>query len=106
MRRVLTVIGLGVGGLALAISLSLGAFALAGRSLGQPATAVQISESPTKDHAGHDHASPSPGAKHHADGTPTSSPVEDHSGSSGGGGGGSSTTTSHGSHDHSSGGDD
>jgi len=106
MRRALTVIGLGMGGLGLAISLSLGAFALAGRSLGQPATAVQISESPTKDHAGHGHASPSSGAEHHANGTPTSSPVEDHGGSSSSGGGGSSSSTSHGSHDHPAGGDD
>ncbi len=45
------VVALGVGGLVLAVTLSLGAFALAGRSLSEPGTAVQIpgpgvSESP------------------------------------------------------------
>lgn len=105
MRRALTVIGLGMAGLALAISLSLGAFALAGRSLGEPATAVRISEVPTKENAGHDKASPSPRSGPVA--AATQSPVDDHGGTSGDGGSGPSTQhDTNGSDEGSSGGDD
>lgn len=42
MKSALKLVVLGVGGLALAVALSLGAFALAGHSLSEPGTAVQI----------------------------------------------------------------
>jgi hypothetical protein len=105
MKRLFTVAGLGMAGLALAISLSLGAFALAGRSLSEPPTAVRIAESPAKPHARHEQASPSHRPEHQGS-TPTQSPTGDHGGSSGGSEGGAPSPTSHGSNDNHSGGDD
>jgi hypothetical protein len=90
MRHTAKVIAIGLGGLMLAVALSLGAFALAGRSVGEPATAVQIT-TPGATHGSkpdhHDQSeTPTP--------TPTASP-DDHGGGSspepgddhGGGGG-------------------
>jgi hypothetical protein len=51
MKRLLVIVGYGLGGILLALALSLGAFALAGRQLGGPtepvAPAVNLSDSPT-----------------------------------------------------------
>jgi hypothetical protein len=71
MRRLASMVAMGIGGLALAVSLSLGALAIAGGPLGQPASAnVQISgTSPASEHPQHEQASPAAkhghGAKHH-----------------------------------------
>ena len=48
MRRTLTIIGLAVAGIVLAVALSVGAFALVGDSLSEPATAIQVPASPTR----------------------------------------------------------
>ncbi len=40
MKRFLVFVGYGIGGIVIAMALSLGAFALAGRQLGEPATPV------------------------------------------------------------------
>jgi len=82
----MTLAVLGLGGLALAVALSLGAFALAGHSLGEPANGAIVpvtspSRSASNDHSSHPHtpsASPSPDAEQ--GGSPSS-------------GGGSSPTT-------------
>lgn len=68
MRKIMTVVVLGVGGLALAVTLSLGAFALAGHSLGEPANVLvpvtTPSRSASSDHGTHTHTpSPSPEAE-------------------------------------------
>ena len=51
MKRFLTIVGYGLGGILLALALSLGAFALAGRQLGGPASPVEpalnLTDSPT-----------------------------------------------------------
>jgi len=51
MKRFLTIVGYGLGGILVALALSLGAFALAGRQLGGPASPVEpalnLSDSPT-----------------------------------------------------------
>jgi len=51
MKRLIVIVGYGLGGILLALALSLGAFALAGRQLGGPAEpvapAVNLSDSPT-----------------------------------------------------------
>ena len=55
MKRTLTIIGLGVAGIVLAVALSVGAFALVGDPLSEPATTIQVptsaSPSPSADHA-------------------------------------------------------
>ena len=90
----MTVVALGVGGLALAVALSLGAFALAGHSLGEPASGVLVPvTSPSRivsdTHGSHTQtpsASPSP--------SPTTAPS--------GGGGSPSPGDDHGSGGHGS----
>jgi hypothetical protein len=94
---------MGLAGLALAVLLSLGAFALAGRSLGEPPTAVPA-PSPSAAGNGHgpsgDDASPSGTPTHQGSASPTVRPsaspsvddhgggsADDHSGSGSGGGG-------------------
>ena len=47
MKRTLTIIGLGVAGIVLAVALSVGAFALVGDPLSEPATTIQVPASPT-----------------------------------------------------------
>ena len=99
MKRTLTIIGLGVAGIVLAVALSVGAFALVGDPLSEPATTIQVPASPTPSPT-EDRATPS------ADepaidtaGTPSSSasPSDDHGGNSGtGGGGGSGSGDDHG----------
>ena len=101
MRRGLKAIGLGVVGLALAVSLSLGAFALAGRPLGEPATAVRISRPTTSDHGEHERPSASLAPDLQTGGTSTPSPHEPHGEPTDGG-----SPSSHGSDDHPSEGDD
>jgi hypothetical protein len=100
--RGLKAIGLGVVGLALAVSLSLGAFALAGRPLGEPATAVRISGPTTSDHGEHERPSASLAPDLQIGGTSTSSPHDPHGEPTTGG----SPSSSHGSDDRSSEGDD
>ena len=48
MKRTLTIIGLAVAGIVLAVALSGGAFALVGDPLSEPATTIQVPTSPTK----------------------------------------------------------
>lgn len=103
MKRLLTMIGLGMGGLALAISLSLGAFALAGRSLGEPA-AVRISQVSIKEHVKPGKASVTSAPDQHASGSPTASPADDHGGPTDGGG--RPSPSPHESGDNHGGGDD
>ena len=47
MKRTLTIIGLAVAGIVLAVALSVGAFALVGDSLSEPATTIQVPASAT-----------------------------------------------------------
>lgn len=92
MKRTLTIIGLGVAGIVLAVALSVGAFALVGDPLSEPATTIQVPTSPTEDRA-----TPTPTDR--PPGTPSSSasPSDDHGGNSGtGGGGGSGSGDDHG----------
>lgn len=95
MKRTLTIIGLGVAGIVLAVALSVGAFALVGDPLSEPATTIQVPTSPTEDRA-----TPTPTDRSSTPpGTPSSSasPSDDHGGSSGtGGGGGSGSGDDHG----------
>jgi UDP-N-acetyl-D-mannosaminuronate dehydrogenase len=42
MKRLLTIVGLGLAGMALAVAVSVAAFALVGTSLKEPATVVKI----------------------------------------------------------------
>jgi hypothetical protein len=85
MKRSLVMLGYGLGGILVALLLSLGAFALAGRQIGDPATPVRpafsLSESPTPSEEPTPTHSPEPTE------TPTSSPG--HGDSSPGGGSGS-----------------
>ncbi|MEO8423191.1 MAG: hypothetical protein ABI595_04675 [Actinomycetota bacterium] len=87
MKRTLTIIGLSLAGMALAVGVSVAAFALVGDSLSEPSTGkIQVpaaSKGPTDD-ATHSQ-SPSPSAP-----SATASPSDDHGGDSGGGGGGGS----------------
>ena len=59
MKRTLTIIGLAVAGIVLAVALSVGAFALVGDPLSEPATTIQVPTSPTKSPS-EDRATPSP----------------------------------------------
>ena len=84
MRHTAKVILIGLGGLVLAVALSLGAFALAGRSVGEPATAVQIA-TPSPPHGSKpDHHDQGATPTAHDDGS-SPEPGDDH----GGGGHGS-----------------
>ena len=65
---------MGAAGLVLAIALSMGAFALAGRAVGEPASAVQISTPAPVKHSPGEHVSPTTTR-------PTQSPADDHSSS-------------------------
>ena len=76
MKHILTVVALGLGGLALAVALSLGAFALAGHPLGEPATAVRVPAAGHSNGPSGDSHSPSPTT------TPFPSPSDDHGGGS------------------------
>ena len=80
VRRALGIAGLGIAGIVLAIALSLGTFALAGRAVGEPATAVHITTSAPHTPSGE--RSPSPAATHtHPPKTPAT-PIVHGSGSS------------------------
>ena len=86
MKRMLTIIALGLAGMALAVAVSVAAFALVGDSLSEPATGIQVpsaiaSRSPSDDAT----RSKTPGP---STATPTASPSDDHGGNSGSGGGG------------------
>ena len=59
MKRTLTIIGLGVAGIVLAVALSVGAFALVGDPLSEPATTIQVPASPTPSPT-EDRATPAP----------------------------------------------
>jgi hypothetical protein len=95
MKRMLGVVALGAAGLVLAVALSMGAFALAGRAVGEPATAIQISTPapsrnlsdkqgstgstrPSSPATAEDHSGSSPGP--HAGGESPSEPGDDHGG--------------------------
>jgi hypothetical protein len=53
MRRWLAVVGFGIAGILVAIALSLGAFALAGKDIGEPASTVNIvASTPTPERSG------------------------------------------------------
>lgn len=98
MKRTLTIAGLGVAGMALAVALSVAAFALVGEPLSEPATGIRVpvatvSNSPndgTTRTETPDPATPSP----------STSPADDHGGDNGnsgsGGGGGSEPGDDHG----------
>jgi hypothetical protein len=100
MKRPLIILGYGLGGILVALVLSWGAFALAGREIGEPATPVQpafsLSASPTpfEDPSGSSIETHAPEPNE----TPTSTSSPSHDGSGSGGGSGS------GSDDHPSGG--
>jgi hypothetical protein len=99
VNATLKTILLGLGGLALAVLLSLGAFALAGRSLSEPSTSVPApSRAADGGRAPSDDPSPSSTPTHRGSATPSTRPTEtpspddhggssdDHSGPGGGGG--------------------
>ena len=97
MKRTLTIIGLGVAGIVLAVALSVGAFALVGDPLSEPATTIQVPASPTPSPT-EDRATPAPtnrpSTPRHSS---SASPSDDHGGNSGtGGGGGSGSGDDHG----------
>ncbi len=77
MGRILGIIALGLAGLVLAVSLSFGAFALAGRSVGEPATVQLTTSSPAHHHPKERTETPTP--------PPSSSPSPDDHGGGGGG---------------------
>ena len=97
MRHALWMVMLGLGGLSLAVALSLGAFALAGNSLREPISPVVLSKSSPRTGS---QAATSPTAspeKHHGGGSDTdtatappatSAPSDDHNPRPGGGHGG------------------
>jgi hypothetical protein len=89
MKRSLVVLGYGLGGILVALALSWGAFALAGRQIGEPATPVEpafsLSESPTP--SGEPSSEPTESHSHEPGNEPTSSPSHDDSGSGSGSGG-------------------
>ena len=94
MRHAAKVIAIGIGGLVLAVALSLGAFALAGRSVGEPATAVQLTT-----------PSPTHGSKsdtHVRGATPTASPDEHGGATPASGGAGTPQPEDHGGGGHGS----
>jgi hypothetical protein len=102
VKRTLTIIGLGVAGIVLAVALSVGAFALVGDSLSEPATTIEIPASPTTTPTG-DRGTPSPTSKPSTrsetpSGPPSSSasPSDDHGASDSGGGSGSEPSDDHG----------
>jgi hypothetical protein len=68
MKRSLVMLGYGLGGIAVALVLSLGAFALAGRQIGEPATPVRPAFSLS--------ASPFPSAEPTQTRSPEASPAE------------------------------
>ena len=99
MKRALTIIGLGLAGMVLAVAVSVAAFALVGDSLSEPSTGkIQVpaaSKGPTDDATHGKTPSPSDEATHSQTPSPstpsaTASPSDDHGGSSGDGGGGGS----------------
>ena len=59
MKRTLTIIGLGVAGIVLAVALSVGAFALVGDPLSEPATTIEVPAGPTPSPT-EDRATPAP----------------------------------------------
>jgi hypothetical protein len=85
MKRTLTIIGLGLTGMALAVAVSVAAFALVGEPLSEPATGeIRVpttSRNPSDDAT--DSRTPSPSRA-----TPTASPSDDHGGNDGSGGSG------------------
>lgn len=103
-RKVLEAIALGVGGLIVALVLTLGAFAIAGQDISQPAgapmfTAPPASPSPT--HDGDDRRSPDPEASPSKGdgGSAVASPAPESGAEDHGGGSGSSREGSGGSDD-------
>jgi hypothetical protein len=104
MKGVLKIVAFGLGGLALALALSLGAIAIAGRSLGEPPRPLQV---PSTDQAhltspgairtpkpsgGDDHGGQSPSASSDDHGqSPSASPSDDGGIDDSGGSGGSGT---------------
>jgi hypothetical protein len=99
MKRALTIIGLGLAGTALAVAVSVTAFALVGHPLSEPATGIQVpatisTKSPSNDAAHSQTPGPSEDATHtQTPDAPTLSnsptPVDDHSGGTPSSGGGS-----------------
>ncbi len=97
MRRALAVVGYGLAGLAVAIGLALGAFALAGQEISEPAAPPVFTPAPTavpspaddRPSPSKESETPSPSFDDHggdADGSDNSGPGgggEDHSGSGG-----------------------
>lgn len=85
MRRALGIVGLGLAGIVLAVALSLGAFAIAGSAVGEPATAVHIStplpHSPTDDRSSpvraHTPSAPASPSDNHGGGS-SPEPADDH----------------------------
>jgi len=95
MKRTLTIIGLGVAGIVLAVALSVGAFALVGDPLSEPATTIEVPAGPTPSPT-EDRATPAPTNR---PSTPSSSasPSDDHGSNSGtGASGGSGSGDDHG----------
>ena len=92
MKRTLTIIGLAIAGIVLAVALSVGAFALVGDPLSEPATTIHVPASATQSPS-QDRATPSATDRPStpsASATPSASPSDDHGGNSGSGGGGGS----------------
>jgi hypothetical protein len=86
MKRFVVMLGYGLGGIIVALGLSLGAFALAGRQIGEPATPVQPAFSVSASQAPSE--APTQTRSSEPTETPTSSPSHDDSSSSGSSGSG------------------
>jgi hypothetical protein len=99
MKRSIWIVAFGLAGLALAVGLTLGAFALAGGSLSEPAKPMLItggsvvSPGPSSS----DDPTGSPGPSETPSGKPSPSPADDHVGGSGGEDGGNSGSSGSGS---------
>ena len=90
MKRTLTIIGLAIAGIVLAVALSVGAFALVGDPLSEPATTIQVPTNATRSPS-EDHTTPSPTDRPSTPSetaSPTASPSDDHGGDGGTSGGG------------------
>jgi hypothetical protein len=101
MKRILTMIGLGIGGLVIATAMTLGALALAGNDLGDVVhpRLDQATEQPTHTPSSDDHGSStaSPSVDDHGGASPGASPSVDDHGGSGSGSGGGDDSSGHGS---------
>ena len=96
-KDVLRAVALGIAGLVVALVLTVGAFAIAGQDISQPAGVPMLTVTPSPT-AGHDRDED----KHSADPTKTMSPsVDDHRGA--GGGSDDASTATEGPDDHGSG---